>query len=238
MSKKDVAFAKGRVQGIRESGWTCGDCGNLYDASADYCPNRLLDEAVAVSLREETNYLARKRSAASTDKAGTAFGFRTAHRTPEGKVVIVGPFDSREEAEKAAAGQPIVQLPEASSSWATEAMELRRHLVDCPCEHGACCPWMGDCTCQCLCDFIARIEDRVRDEYAPSENDANEGYRTGYATAVAEYLANHDNDAAYKLGYEQALRDNEIKAQADQGETSATVDEAVSDVNGDNDVTP
>jgi hypothetical protein len=52
VSKKTIAYAKGRLQGIIESGWTCGDCGNTYDASVAHCPNRLLDDA-QVTLRQE-----------------------------------------------------------------------------------------------------------------------------------------------------------------------------------------
>ena len=31
------------------------------------------------------------------------------------------------------------------------------HDPKCPVSQGPCCPWMGDCDCQCLCDFIAEI---------------------------------------------------------------------------------
>ena len=52
MSQNSVAYARGRLQGIIESGWTCGDCENVYDASVDRCPNQLLD-AAQVDLRKE-----------------------------------------------------------------------------------------------------------------------------------------------------------------------------------------
>jgi hypothetical protein len=52
VSKKAIAYAQGRVQGVIESGWTCGDCGNVYDAAVESCPNRLLDDA-RVNLRKE-----------------------------------------------------------------------------------------------------------------------------------------------------------------------------------------
>lgn len=51
MNKKTLAYAKGQVQGIRESGWVCGDCGNVYDAGVEHCPNQLLDEAT-IKLRQ------------------------------------------------------------------------------------------------------------------------------------------------------------------------------------------
>ena len=52
MSQNAVMHAKGRIQGITESGWTCGDCENVYDASVDHCPNLLLD-AANVNLQRE-----------------------------------------------------------------------------------------------------------------------------------------------------------------------------------------
>jgi hypothetical protein len=53
VSKKTVAYAQGRVHGIIESGWTCGDCGNVYDAGVDFCPNRLLDDAKVGLCKEQ-----------------------------------------------------------------------------------------------------------------------------------------------------------------------------------------
>lgn len=37
----------------------------------------------------------------------------------------------------------------------TESVTLHDPL--CVVSQGSCCPWMGDCTCQCLCDFINEI---------------------------------------------------------------------------------
>jgi cytochrome P450 len=31
------------------------------------------------------------------------------------------------------------------------------HDSKCPNYEGPCCPWMGECVCQCLCDFIFDI---------------------------------------------------------------------------------
>jgi hypothetical protein len=53
MSAKEISFAHGRIQGITESGWACGDCGNFYDAGVDHCPNRILDEARAALRKEQ-----------------------------------------------------------------------------------------------------------------------------------------------------------------------------------------
>lgn len=33
------------------------------------------------------------------------------------------------------------------------------HHPLCPNYEGTCCPWMGDCDCQCLCDFINKIKE-------------------------------------------------------------------------------
>lgn len=32
----------------------------------------------------------------------------------------------------------------------------------CECYEGPCCPWMGPCECQCLCDFIAKVREDER----------------------------------------------------------------------------
>jgi hypothetical protein len=52
MSQDSVAYARGRLQGVIDSGWACGDCENVYDATVDRCPNQLLD-AAQVDLRKE-----------------------------------------------------------------------------------------------------------------------------------------------------------------------------------------
>ncbi len=36
----------------RADTWTCGDCGNNYDHSVQYCPNTALDQAVVTTARE------------------------------------------------------------------------------------------------------------------------------------------------------------------------------------------
>lgn len=52
MSQDAVAYARGRLQGVVDSGWTCGECENLYDSTVERCPNQLLD-AAQVDLRKE-----------------------------------------------------------------------------------------------------------------------------------------------------------------------------------------
>ena len=230
MSKKDIAYAHGLLAGIRESGWTCGDCGNFYDAAVESCPNRLLDEARVALLREKTRHRVHKAAPSAAGPAGQ-FGYRAAERAPDDKVIVVGPFDTREEAENAGGGQPVVEMSAASAPDGDHVdAPTRTHLIGCPCEDGPCCPWMGECACQCLCDFIAQIEERVRAEYDPSENDADEGYRTGYATAVAEFMSNHGDDATFKLGYRKAMMDITEKACQEQGAVFATVDALMKDL--------
>lgn len=194
MSKKRLAFAEGRVEGIRESGWHCGDCGNFYDATVDGCPNRLLDEAL-VNLYCQQKLPKRKTGVQerNTQQApGNLFGYRSQQRTPDGKVIVVGPFDTREEAEQAAAGNPIVAMGAGEADRAPAHEDAQQeHLGGCPCAEGPCCQWMGECVCQCMCDFIASIEDRVRAEPAS-------GSTTG--------------GSLLRLGYEQALRDVAEKA--------------------------
>lgn len=52
MSGRKVAYAQGYVDGLREGGWDCTDCGNWYEANVTECPNKEMDEAVA-RLRHE-----------------------------------------------------------------------------------------------------------------------------------------------------------------------------------------
>lgn len=154
----------------------------------------------------------------------TQFGYVTADRSPAGEVIIVGPFDTREEAEQSAGGLPIIEM-------APEEAVPGVHLFGCPNFDGPCCPWMGECDCQCMCDFIAQIVEWVRAEYDPSESDADEGYRRGYTAAVEEFMSNHGDDATFKLGYKKALLDITEKARNEQGATFATVKDLMKDLN-------
>jgi hypothetical protein len=52
MSQDSAADARGRLQGVADSSWECGDCKNVYDATVVRCPNQLLD-AAQVDLRKE-----------------------------------------------------------------------------------------------------------------------------------------------------------------------------------------
>lgn len=154
-------YEQGRLDGIRASGWTCGDCGNEYDATVEGCPNTLLDNALAaVPLSEK-----------ATPRGGSHqnYGYLAPERTPEGKAIVVGPFGSRQEAEEKANGNPIVTMPGVSAGL-TEPERDSRHLGNCPCEFGSCCSWIENCDCQCMCDLIALVEERVRAECAAGED--------------------------------------------------------------------
>jgi len=193
VSRKDIAFAQGRLEGIRKSGWACGHCGNVYDINVDRCLNQLLDEAIAAVEREEVRHRAGKGNTVSD---------------PETKAL------------------PSVALLDSDGPPAPG-----RHLPDCPCEHGSCCVWMGECVCQCQCDFIGRIEDRVRAEYDPSESDAGASYRAGYDTAVVEFMSNHGDDAMFRLGYGAAMLDFAGDARGESIPPFASAQKLVEDLN-------
>ena len=40
---------------------------------------------------------------------------------------------------------------------------MSTHFPECPNDAGSCCPWRGDCTCQCICDVLRACEARVLD---------------------------------------------------------------------------
>lgn len=48
------------------------------------------------------------------------------------------------------------------------------HDKFCPVYEGSCCPWMGNCVCQCNCDDIAAIR---KDERAAALRDAVEAVK-------------------------------------------------------------
>lgn len=51
------AYAQGYQDAMAESGWTCNDCGNRYEADyTDGCPNTHLDHA-NISLRKASRAL-------------------------------------------------------------------------------------------------------------------------------------------------------------------------------------
>jgi len=42
----DRGYVSGYYDAIAEQSWDCGDCGNTYDISVQYCPNKYLDQAI------------------------------------------------------------------------------------------------------------------------------------------------------------------------------------------------
>lgn len=52
MSGRKVAYAQGYLDGLKDGGWKCYDCGNVYESSVEECPNRNIDQAQA-TLRAE-----------------------------------------------------------------------------------------------------------------------------------------------------------------------------------------
>ena len=53
-------------------------------------------------------------------------------------------------------------LARALDNAVRERTKDTRHDPRCPNYNGSCCPWMGDCTCQCMCDWIAEIRSDYR----------------------------------------------------------------------------
>jgi hypothetical protein len=47
--------------------------------------------------------------------------------------------------------------------------ENSKHDRLCPNFTGPCCPWVGDCTCQCMCDFINEVRDDERSHTQPQK---------------------------------------------------------------------
>lgn len=48
---------------------------------------------------------------------------------------------------------------------------MSEHDVMCPNHEGSCCPWMGDCDCQCMCDFISSIRESMKPECTCGHDD-------------------------------------------------------------------
>jgi hypothetical protein len=44
---RDVVYAQGFFDGLKAAAWECGDCGNVYQSTIDYCPNNAIDQAMA-----------------------------------------------------------------------------------------------------------------------------------------------------------------------------------------------
>ena len=172
MGGKKSAYRQGLLDGIVRSGWTCGDCGNTYDATVDSCPNRLLDLAIVEAHRRtghpvEQPTVATGTAGPDTDTSGdsgpgTVYEYLEPERNEDGHHVVIGPYETRAQAEQAAEGRTVVPMSVNTDDDSTlTAGADHGHFPECPNAHGSCCPWMGDCTCQCLCDLIGRVQQRV-----------------------------------------------------------------------------
>lgn len=56
---------------------------------------------------------------------------------------------------------------------------------------GSCCPWMGECDCQCMCDLILTVIQRThtreaKKRVAAMEDGIREGIKQGRARTVSE----------------------------------------------------
>ncbi len=52
LDRYDKGYACGYYDALAELTWECGDCGNIYESSVQYCPNNNLDKAI-VSLKKQ-----------------------------------------------------------------------------------------------------------------------------------------------------------------------------------------
>lgn len=51
----DAGYTNGYYDAVAEMSWKCGDCGNTYDSSVQYCPNKFLDKATLKVERQESH---------------------------------------------------------------------------------------------------------------------------------------------------------------------------------------
>lgn len=61
-----------------------------------------------------------------------------------------------------------------------------RHDPLCPVYGGPCCPWMGDCDCQCLCDFLHQVRTHERARW--NSGHWSEDWHRGYAQGIDDAL--------------------------------------------------
>ena len=82
------------------------------------------------------------------------------------------------------------------------------HLNECICYVESCCPWMGECNCQCICDTLRACEDRVRED-EQSHNFSPDIHWDGMAEAYQRGLdaareavkhLQHSDDCYYAQG--------------------------------------
>jgi len=65
---------------------------------------------------------------------------------------------------------------------------MSKHDILCNVYENACCPWIGNCECQCTCDIIAIIrEDEQMKEYnRPFDEVSMLWHKRGYAAALRD----------------------------------------------------
>ena len=66
---------------------------------------------------------------------------------------------------------------------------MSTHFPECPNDAGSCCPWMGDCACQCICDVLRACEKRMEQRYNDILFDiCNAEYENGYEDGINESI--------------------------------------------------
>jgi hypothetical protein len=62
---------------------------------------------------------------------------------------------------------------------------MSTHFPECINFAGPCCPWMGDCTCQCICDILRACEERVTKQNETNIFDLYDAeYENGYEDGI------------------------------------------------------
>jgi hypothetical protein len=62
---------------------------------------------------------------------------------------------------------------------------MSTHFPECINDGGSCCPWMGDCTCQCICDILRACEERVTKQNETNIFDLYDAeYENGYEDGI------------------------------------------------------
>jgi hypothetical protein len=65
------------------------------------------------------------------------------------------------------------------------------HDLLCPVHAGSCCPWMGDCDCQCACDFLHKVRTNERNRW--NTGYWSEDWHRGYAQGIDDALRDAKN---------------------------------------------
>ena len=66
---------------------------------------------------------------------------------------------------------------------------MSTHFPECINYAGPCCPWMGECTCQCICDILRACEKRMEQRYNDILFDiCNAEYENGYEDGINEAI--------------------------------------------------